>query len=151
MAYSTPQAPISFSCRIYGILLKGNEVLMTRSRFMDFEFVNFPGGGIEIGEAPMDALKREYLEETGLTINPLRILYASQKRHLSTQRPRQIVSLFWLVESIRGTLKESGNNDDVIRLFWANVSQIPTGEMFSSDLELAQILPQLLNLNRAPF
>ena len=147
MQYSNPHAPLAFSCRIYGILLKGRDVLMTRSRFMDFEFVNFPGGGIEIGEAPMDALKREYLEETGLKINPIRILYASQKSHLSTQKPIQIVSLFWLVENAGGTLKESGNNDDVIRLFWSNVSQIPTGEMFSSDLELAQILPQLLNLS----
>ena len=60
--------PISFSCRIYGILIENKKVLMTRSRFIDREFVNFPGGGVEIGEAPQDALIREYQEETGLAI-----------------------------------------------------------------------------------
>jgi 8-oxo-dGTP pyrophosphatase MutT (NUDIX family) len=120
---------------------------MTHSRFINAEFVNFPGGGVEIGEAPMEALKREYMEETGLTIAPKRVLYASQKLHLSTQRPIQIVSVFWLVEKIGGTLKESGNNDDIISLFWADLSNIPTGEMFSSDLEFAKILPELLKPN----
>ena len=57
-----------FSCRIYGVLHENGRVLLTRSAFRDREFVNFPGGGVEIGEAPMDALKREFVEETGLII-----------------------------------------------------------------------------------
>lgn len=147
MESNKTRSPLAFSCRIYGILLEGSKVLMTRSRFIDAEFVNFPGGGVEIGEAPIEALKREYMEETGLTIAPKRVLYASQKLHLSTQRPIQIVSAFWLVEKTGGFLKDGGNNDDVINLFWAELSNIPTREMFSSDLEFAEILPRLLNLS----
>ncbi len=135
---------ISFSCRIYGILIEGEKVLMTRSRFIDREFVNFPGGGIEIGEAPQDALIREYQEETGLSIRIKEILFSSQKLHLSTQRPIQIVSSFWKVEKTGGTLKENGNNDDVLKLFWTELSAIPKGEMFSSDREFADLLPSLL-------
>jgi ADP-ribose pyrophosphatase YjhB (NUDIX family) len=33
-----------------------------------------PGGGIEFGEAPWDAVVREFAEETGLTIKPLHVL-----------------------------------------------------------------------------
>lgn len=139
--------PISFSCRIYGILIENNKVLMTRSRFIDREFVNFPGGGVEIGEAPEDALIREYQEETGLSIKIGKILFSSQKLHLSTQRPIQIVSSFWRVEKTAGTLKENGNNDDVLKLFWAEISSIPKSEMFSSDREFADLLPALLSSN----
>lgn len=135
---------LSFSCRIYGVLLRGQEVLMTRSRFLTQEFVNFPGGGVELGESPSAALHREYEEETGLAIRPLRVLYASEGLHLSTQKPIQIVSVYWLVESLSGTLKEGGNGEDVLRLFWARVDRIPTEEMFPSDLEFARKLPGLL-------
>lgn len=134
----------SFSCRIYGVLRRGDKVLLTRSRFLETEFVNFPGGGVELGEAPMAALRREYREETGLSIRPKRVLYASEAAHLSTQRPIQIVSVYWLVERAAGKLKVDGNDSDVLSLFWAPLARIPTGEMFPSDLEFTKRLPQLL-------
>lgn len=137
-------APEIFSCRIYGVMLRGREVLLTRSKFIDREFVNFPGGGVELGEAPIAALKREYQEETGLEIAPKRVLYASEQAHVSTHRPMQIVSIYWHVESLGGRLKTGGNQDDVIGLFWAPLDAIPTSEMFPSDLEFAKVLPNLL-------
>ncbi len=140
----SPVKAESFSCRIYGVLLRGHEVLMTRSRFLTREFVNFPGGGVEIGESPSAALRREFAEETGLSIRPVRVLYSSEGLHLSTQKPIQIVSAYWLVESAGGTLKEGGNGDDVLRLFWAPRDAIPTSEMFPSDLEFALKLPGLV-------
>jgi 8-oxo-dGTP pyrophosphatase MutT (NUDIX family) len=112
-----PLPPERFSCRIYGVLRRGDEVLLTRSRFGRKEFVNFPGGGVEIGEAPIAALDREYSEETGLAIKPVRVLYA---------------------------LRQGGNDDDVLDLFWAPVGRIPTEEMFPSDHEFALKLPGLL-------
>ena len=45
-----------FSCRVYGVLVEGDKVLLTRSRFGEKTFINFPGGGVEIAEAPGDAL-----------------------------------------------------------------------------------------------
>ena len=44
------------------------------------------------------------------------------------------------------TLREGGNGDDVVSLFWAEAGRIPTGEMFPSDLEFAARLPKLLGL-----
>lgn len=137
-----------FSCRVYGVVREGSKVLMTRSRFVDREFVNFPGGGVELGEAPLTALKREFLEETGLQIEPLRVLHASQGLHLSTQVPMQIVSMYWLVERRGGALREGGNDDDVIELFWAEVDAIPVDEMFPADREFAGRLHGLLASDR---
>ncbi len=136
--------PRRFSCRIYGVLRRERSVLLTRSRFREREFVNFPGGGVELGEAPRDALLREFSEETGLVVEPVRALYASQSLHVSTQLPIQIVSVYWLVEQSGGVLRKGGNGDDVLDLFWADVERIPKDEMFPSDLEFAERLPRLL-------
>ena len=134
----------TFSCRIYGVLREEGKVLLTRSRFGAKEFVNFPGGGVEIGEAPMAALLREFVEETGLAVRPARTLYASEGAHLSTQAPIQIVSAYWLVERVSGDLHTGGNGDDVLELFWADPARLPLDEMFPADLEFARRLPGLL-------
>lgn len=147
--------PDHFSCRIYGVLRRAREVLMTRSIFPSLsakgdtlpaprEFVNFPGGGVELGESPIEALAREYQEETGLGIKPARVLYASEGLHVSTYRPLQIVAIYWLVEEVSGEIKRGGNGDDIKDLFWADIDRIPTEEMFPSDLEFALKLPALL-------
>ncbi len=136
--------PLRFSLRIYGVLVEAGLLLMTRSIFLGREFVNFPGGGVELGEAPLAALRREFLEETGLTVKPQRVLYASEGFHRSTQVPMQIVSVYWLVTRGRGALKAAGNGEDVVSLFWAPLGRIPTREMFPADLEFVRRLPRLL-------
>lgn len=133
-----------FSCRIYGVLREDGKVLLTKSTFRGAAFVNFPGGGIEIGEAPMDALRREFAEETGLEIRPVRVLHSSAGAHLSTQSPIQIVASYWLVERAGGTLRTGGNGDDVLDLFWADPARLPLEEMFPSDREFSSVLPRLL-------
>jgi 8-oxo-dGTP pyrophosphatase MutT (NUDIX family) len=137
-----------FSCRIYGVLHENGRVLLTRSSFRDRDFVNFPGGGVEIGEGPMDALLREFVEETGLIVRPSRTLYASEGAHLSTQAPIQIVSAYWLVERTGGELRAGGNGDDVLDLFWSDPSSLPVEEMFPADREFSARLPSLLALKR---
>lgn len=134
----------TFSCRVYGVLREGSQVLLTRSRFGANAFVNFPGGGVEIEEAPGEALLREFREETGLIVRPVRTLYASEGRHLSTQAPIQIVSAYWLVERVGGEPRLDGNGDDVLELFWREASALPLDEMFPADREFASRLPALL-------
>ncbi len=133
-----------FSCRVYGVLRDGDNVLLTRSRFGPRTFINFPGGGVEIGEPPREALLREFSEETGLAVKPVRVLYASEGAHLSTQSPIQIVSVFWLVEKVSGELLTGGNGNDVLELFWRPIDGLPLEEMFPADLEFAEKLAALL-------
>lgn len=101
---------------------------------------------MEIGEAPREALLREFREETGLGIRPLRALYSTQGLHLSTQAPIQIVSSYWLIERCGGRLREGGNGEDVLDLFWSDPARLPRGEMFPADREFAALLPGLLSV-----
>lgn len=41
---------------------------------LKYDYYKFPGGGIEPGETPIDAMIRETLEETGLTVIPGSVL-----------------------------------------------------------------------------
>ena len=58
---------------VYAILARGSNVLLTHQSVPKPE-TQLPGGGIDPGEAPLAALHREVLEETGWTIsNPRRV------------------------------------------------------------------------------
>ncbi|WP_028596217.1 NUDIX hydrolase [Paenibacillus assamensis] len=53
---------------VYGILVKDNKILLIRkSRGPHTGKWDLPGGRMEFGEQPYEALKREFLEETGIS------------------------------------------------------------------------------------
>ena len=51
----------------YGLIVKGRQVLLALNESPGEEVV-FPGGGIDPGESPIQALHREVMEETGWRI-----------------------------------------------------------------------------------
>lgn len=57
------------------VVLKDNEILLVRHTYgsASGKLLN-PGGFIEEGELPEDAVKREVMEETGVTVTPLGML-----------------------------------------------------------------------------
>ncbi len=60
----------------YALLRRDGEVLLTRmsARTRIEGRWTLPGGGIEHGEDPRDALRREVYEETGLWVRPSRLV-----------------------------------------------------------------------------
>ncbi|HEY0773813.1 MAG TPA: NUDIX domain-containing protein [Nocardioidaceae bacterium] len=60
----------------YALLTRGDEVLLTQmsSRTRIEGRWTLPGGGIDHGEDPRDALRREVYEETGLRVEPGRVI-----------------------------------------------------------------------------
>ncbi len=63
---------------VYAILPRGRSLLLTHQSRPRPEF-QLPGGGIDPGEAPIPALHREVLEETGWQIGHIRRLGAFRR------------------------------------------------------------------------
>lgn len=130
----------------YGLCRERGRVLLTRSSDKsDFPGVwQVPGGGLEHGERPQDAVVREFLEETGLEISIVRPLTA-----MSSVRELRDIDLVWHfdlivfeVEAVRGALRaeSAGTSDDVA---W-----VPEEDL--GDLRLMPFTAELLGLPVEP-
>lgn len=54
-------------CGAYGVVIKEGKLLLSRKKAGPYQGLwDLPGGGIEFGEAPEEALERELVEETAL-------------------------------------------------------------------------------------
>lgn len=89
--------------RVAGILKKDESILFVKHKKNGREYYLLPGGGIDYGETFYEALKREFLEEVNLKINPLNMFCISEA--ISPDKDRHIVNLFFEVEYISGELK----------------------------------------------
>jgi len=133
-----------FRPAIYGVLIEGADVLLVRAPQTFLGVVGFPGGGIELGEAPLDALRREFTEETGLDIEPLHLLWATTGFHRSRLRPeQQLLAIHWQVRRVGGDFRPEGNGDDVAAAFFCPVQALPVAEMLGVDREIVPLLPGL--------
>lgn len=136
-----------FRPAIYGVLLKGDEVLLVRApptATIAPGVVGFPGGGIELGEAPVAALCREFTEETGLVVEPVRLLWATTGFHRSRARPhQQLFAVHWEVRCVGGALKADGNDDDVAEAFFCPLQALPVEDMLGVDREVVPLLQAL--------
>jgi 8-oxo-dGTP diphosphatase len=66
--YEVPVSDLSWRPSAYGIVIKDNKILLSR-QFNDG--YDLPGGGLDLGEAPEEAVIREVKEETGINVaNP---------------------------------------------------------------------------------
>ena len=134
-----------FRPSIYGILMQRGRVLVATSVGKGKDtFSNCPGGAIELGEAPGDALRREFIEETGLAIEPVRLLHVSMQFHRSVVKPkRQMIGAYWLVRKLGGSLV-NGNGHDVVALRWVPLGDLTKCDFTSFDVEALQPIQQAL-------
>jgi ADP-ribose pyrophosphatase YjhB (NUDIX family) len=133
-----------FRPAIYGILIRDKQVLLVRAPQVFLGVVGFPGGGIELGESPLDALRREFAEETGLEVEPLRVLWATTGLHRARLRPsQQLIAIHWQVRQVGGTFRPQGNGDDVAAAFFCPLHALPVHEMLGVDHEVVPLLSTL--------
>jgi len=61
--------------RVYGVLLRAGRVLIAAEAVFGRDIFKFPGGGVETGETPEQALVREFMEEGNLAVTPAYLLH----------------------------------------------------------------------------
>ena len=60
---------------VTGVVIKENKVLLARHTYGNGKgMLIVPGGYVNFGETPQDALVREYMEETGVKVKPINII-----------------------------------------------------------------------------
>lgn len=75
----------------YGVLTKDSSLLLTRlAPQVAFQGWTLPGGGVEHGEDPREALRREMHEEAGLAVDVGRVLDV-HSTHFTGARPDGLV------------------------------------------------------------
>ena len=61
--------------RIAGILKRDDKILLIKHRKNNKEYWLLPGGGVDYQETFSEALKREFIEETNLEIEPKEMVF----------------------------------------------------------------------------
>lgn len=88
---------MSFTIRVYGLLLHHGAVLVSDELIKGHRITKFPGGGLEFGEGLKDCLVREIREEVGVQAIALEHFYTTDFFQQSTfhQRPMQVISVYY--------------------------------------------------------
>ena len=60
------------------VILRDGELLVVRIRTQEGEFLVLPGGGQDHGETLTETVRREVLEELGLEVRPLKMVYVRE-------------------------------------------------------------------------
>lgn len=103
--------------RVCGLCWNKNQLLMVNHKHLTKgDFWAPPGGGLEFGQSAHDSLKREFLEETSITIKPERLLFTCE----FIKPPLHAIELFFEVtheqgEPVIGTDPESTTDNQLIR------------------------------------
>jgi mutator protein MutT len=125
-----------FRVALYGVLIENNRVLVTNTRVPSGIITNFPGGGLELGEAPVEAVSREFQEETGITVAIQELLFCSQQFQQNPEYPtEQLIHIFYRVERMGGELITHGNNDDVASVEWVSLNDLEHKRVLAVDRE----------------
>ena len=85
----------------FGVVERDGLIACVRVEREDGPYFDLPGGGVDGEESEVQALVREFAEETGLSVAPLnRIAEASQYFNRSTKEPVNNVGGFWTASVI---------------------------------------------------
>lgn len=95
-----PVDQLTFRPSVYGVLVKDDQVLL--HGYMDG--YDFPGGGLNPGEDLREGLKREFREETGVSVDVGSILHVTQDFfiHPATQKPYHTILIYLACSNPRG-------------------------------------------------
>jgi 8-oxo-dGTP diphosphatase len=90
-----------FNVRVYGLLINGEQqVLISDEQSGGKIFSKFPGGGLDLGEGLIDALKREFMEECNAEIEVLEHFYTTDFYEKSSFNDSQILSIYYIVKAV---------------------------------------------------
>ncbi|MDR2606127.1 MAG: NUDIX hydrolase [Oscillospiraceae bacterium] len=105
----------NWSQSVAGVLIREGRVLLARHTYGSGKGkLIIPGGYCKFGETPQDALKREWLEETGLCIEPREIVSIRFNMH--------DWYIVFRVEAVGGT--ETPDGKEISEIVWVDLPEL---------------------------
>jgi ADP-ribose pyrophosphatase YjhB (NUDIX family) len=104
---------------------QGRVLLARRAAEPDVGRWDIPGGFLEEGEHPLDGLKRELREETGLEVEPVDFVGIWMDRYGGDSTAEATLNLYWTARAVSGDPKPA---DDVDDLRWFAADELPSGD-----------------------
>lgn len=122
---------------VAALILQGDKILVcqrTRHQSMPMKW-EFPGGKIEEGEQPRDALRRELEEELGIDAQ-----IGEEVVRLQHQYPNgnSVELRFFVVRAFKGEIENRIFNE----IRWAHPPELPSFDFLEADLTLVRDLSQ---------
>ena len=85
----------------FGLVVDDGRLACVRVDRGEGSYFDLPGGAVDGNETEEQAVVREFLEETGMTVRPLdRIAHAAQYFRKSDGEPLNNIGGFWVVEQL---------------------------------------------------
>nr|WP_068890490.1 NUDIX domain-containing protein [Pedobacter panaciterrae] len=137
-----------FNVRVYGLLINAeNQVLISDEQSGGRTFSKFPGGGLELGEGLIDALKREFMEECNAEIEVLSHLYTTDFYEQSSFNDSQILSIYYIVNAIHPLdlnfkTEVFDFDENTLQSFrWVSLNNLKTDDVtFKTDKTVVELL-----------
>jgi 8-oxo-dGTP diphosphatase len=143
-----------FNVRVYGVLINhNNQVLISDEQSGGRTFSKFPGGGLELGEGLIDALKREFMEEANAEIEVVGHFYTTDFYEQSSFNDSQILSIYYLVKEAKPlvlpfkTTAFDFDKGSLQSFRWVNLSDLKTDDVtFRTDKTVVELLLKQIDL-----
>lgn len=105
------------------IIKKENKILLVKRNREPYKNTwMFPAGFVDYGEHPEETVKREVNEESGLTVNRLRLLEIQQVED-DPREPGHLCFVY-LIKSFSGKVKNL-DKDENVDIDWFEISNLP--------------------------
>jgi 8-oxo-dGTP diphosphatase len=134
---ATAQTPKPELTVAAALILRNSKLLVCQRHRHDSHGLEweFPGGKVEPGESPAQALARELREELGVEATIGKELYRTRHRYGDSQSEFQLIFF-------RADVDKSAALQNLVfeRFEWANVSALPRYDFLAADKELIGLL-----------
>jgi len=122
---------------VYAVMMKGNDMLLIRQKQGPYggKF-DFPGGGIEFGESPEQALRRELAEEVAMEFDSFRLIdnltTIVDVSGTSSATPYSLYQI-GMIYRVEGYRFSNSQKHGELEHFWVDLNQL-------SELECSKLL-----------